>query len=88
MGGLAIAAADLPEIRRVVEEYENGVLFDPQDPTDIAEKINALASDRSRLDVMKRNSLRGTAEQFSWEMQRPRLLGAVDACLDPEPSGA
>lgn len=88
MGGLAIAAADLPEIRRVVEEYENGVLFDPRDPTDIAEKINALASDRSRLDVMKRNSLRGTAEQFSWEMQRPRLLGAVDACLDPEPSGA
>jgi len=88
MGGLAIAAADLPEIRRVVEEYENGVLFDPRDPDDIAEKINALASDRSRLDEMKRNSLRGAAEQYSWEVQRPRLLGAVDACLDPEPGEA
>jgi glycogen synthase len=82
MGGLAIAAADLPEIRRVVEEYENGVLFDPSDPADIAEKINALASDRTRLDGMKRNSLRGAAEQYNWEMQRPRLLRAVDDCLD------
>lgn len=81
MGGLAIAAADLPEIRRVVEEYENGVLFDPRDPADIAEKINALASDRSRLDEMKRNSIRGAAEQYSWEVQRPRLLRAIDDCL-------
>ena len=84
MGGLAIAAADLPEIRRVVEEYGNGVLFDPQDPTDIAEKINALASDRSRLDEMKRNSLKGAAEQYSWEIQRPRLLRGIDDCLGRE----
>ncbi len=88
MGGLAVAAADLPEIRRVVEEYENGVLFDPSDPADIASKLNALASDRSRLDEMKRNSLRGAAEQYSWEMQRPRLLGAVDECLGQDHSSA
>ena len=82
MGGLAIAAADLPELRRVVEEYENGILFDPSDPADVAEKINALASDRARLDDMKRNSLRGAADQYNWEIQRPRLLRAVDDCFD------
>lgn len=82
MGGLAIAAADLPEIRRVVEECENGVLFDPSDPRDIAAKINELASDRNRLERMKQNSLRGAAERYNWEAQKPRLLEAVDDCLD------
>lgn len=81
MGGLAVAAADLPELRRVVEECENGVLFDPSDPRDIAEKITMLAADRDRLERMKRNSLDGAAGRWNWEAQKPHLLRAVNSCL-------
>ena len=44
--GLPILAADLPEVRKIVDGYKIGVCFNPIDPDSIAASINQLADDR------------------------------------------
>lgn len=74
MAGLAIAASDIPEIRKIVDRCENGILFDPSNPMDISNKINEIIRNKDRLDLMKRNSLRCAKEYYNWEVQGLRLV--------------
>jgi len=39
--GLPILAADLPEVRKIIDRYRIGVCFDPDDPESIAQAIRA-----------------------------------------------
>jgi glycosyltransferase involved in cell wall biosynthesis len=43
--GLPILVADLPEVRKLVDTYQVGLCFDPEDPRSIARAINRLAGD-------------------------------------------
>lgn len=74
MAGLAICASDLPEIRRLNEQYQFGELFDPYDPDSIAAAINKLASDSEYLARCKRNALTWAETIGNWEAEQPKLL--------------
>jgi glycosyltransferase involved in cell wall biosynthesis len=75
--GLAVAASDLPDIRRVVTEDDVGTLFDPSDPASIASAIEDLTASRSRLDKLKANA-RAAAPKYTWEAQARQLLEIYD----------
>lgn len=78
MGGLALASSDLPEIRNVITRCENGVLFDPGDPHEIAMRLQELVSDRHLLETMKERSRYYSETVFTWENQERAILDAVE----------
>jgi len=80
MAGLALAVSDLPELRKIVEQCENGVLFNPSDPKDIAEKINFLIDNPNELEKMKTNSLKW-AKVYSWEREGEKLKAMINELL-------
>lgn len=77
MAGLPVVAGDTPEIRRVIEETEAGVVVDPADPEAIAEAIRELLTDLPRRRRMGEAALRH-AERYCWEREVPRLLQAYE----------
>jgi glycosyltransferase involved in cell wall biosynthesis len=73
MAGLALCVSDLPEMARLVRQYELGVLIPSVDPVAIATAVNELNSER--IDLCKRNSLRA-ARDLCWERECQRMLDA------------
>ncbi|HEV3262027.1 MAG TPA: glycosyltransferase [Gemmataceae bacterium] len=53
--GLPVLAADLPEVRKLVQGYQVGLCFDPESPTSIAGAINQLVGDRSFWESCRAN---------------------------------
>lgn len=81
MAGLALALSDLPELSRIVHEYDVGVTFDPSNPTDIALKINQMLVNPDRLQQMQANALRSAKEEFNFENEGQKLLKIVEALI-------
>jgi len=79
MAGLALCLTDLPEMARLVREYELGVTFHSVEPGAIAAAINAL--DPASIDHYKRNAL-AAARELCWERESERLVRAYEALLD------
>lgn len=74
--GTAVVASDLPSIREIIRDRENGMLFTPHDPKSLAKAVTALLTDRSLLESVTRQA-RADVKQFSWEKRTARL---IDIC--------
>ena len=59
--------------QEIVEGYELGYTFDPEEPESIAEAINQVLADEQRYDTMKKNALEA-ARIFNWETESRKLL--------------
>jgi len=71
--GLPIAASDLPEIRRLVKQYDLGSLFNPENPEDVAHAIDSILCDPNRY-AQYRTNVRAAASILNWENERKKLL--------------
>ncbi len=73
--GLPLVGSNLPFIRKVIVENDVGLVFDPNNPEDIARAINSVTQDevyeRLRMNVEK---IKG---KFSWEAESRKLLSAI-----------
>jgi glycogen(starch) synthase len=74
MAGLAVGGSDLPELRRIILGQNLGVVFNPEDPEDIARALNRLLEDEGRLEEMKRNALAAARTLYNWEAESEKLL--------------
>ena len=71
MAGLPILVSDLPEMRKLVEEYDCGVVCDSISPDGIVRGLSKLlARDLKKLG----KNARKMAEAHSWEVQEKKLL--------------
>lgn len=80
MGGLALACSDLPEMRKIIKKYQNGVLFDPREPKSIARALNKMVKNSRLLTQMKENSL-GAAKELNWEKEEKKLVRIYEDLL-------
>lgn len=78
MAGLALCTTDLPEMARLIRQYDLGLTIAAVEPAAIAAAINAL--DPERIDRFKRNAL-AAARELCWERESERLIAAYDAAL-------
>ena len=69
MGGLAVVASDLPELRTVVAGEGLGLLYAPGDPTDLARAIHGLLADPARLEVARVAARRAAEGRYNWDAQ-------------------
>jgi len=76
MAGLALCVTHLPEMARLVREYDVGVTFGSIDPAMIAMAINTLQP--SNIDRYKRNALEA-ARELCWERESEILVSAYSA---------
>lgn len=72
--GLALAVSNLPFLRQVVVGNGIGVVFDPNDPDDIARQID-LASKRGNLIPFKRR-VSEIRHRYSWDYEKEQLYSA------------
>jgi len=70
--GLPVIASDLPEIRRVVNEHELGILVPAGDSSALAAAINELVRDPVKRTRFSDNA-KQAAEPLSWEAQEHEL---------------
>lgn len=75
---IPVIAADLPEIRRVVETEGVGLIVDVESPQSIAAAVNRLVKDESlRRAMQERASV--ARRQYNWEQEKGRLLAVYDS---------
>lgn len=73
MAGIPVVASDLPEIRRVVDEFQTGILVDPENLKEIANAINLLLDDKDFYQQCKNNTILA-AKKNNWESERLELI--------------
>ncbi len=79
MAGLALCVTDLPEMGRLIRQYDLGVTLAKVEPLAIAAAINGL--DRARIDAYKKNALRA-ARELCWERESGHLVAAYAAAVE------
>ena len=70
--GLPMVVSGIPELRRMVEEYQIGLVCDPDDPQDIADKINQMLKPET-LARYRENVQKARAE-LNWEHEEKKLI--------------
>jgi glycosyltransferase involved in cell wall biosynthesis len=71
--GLPVICNNLPEMARVVQDYQVGELTDSEDPSSIAKSIQSILSDPIRFAQMKANTYK-VAENYNWQNESKKLL--------------
>jgi glycosyltransferase involved in cell wall biosynthesis len=78
MAGLAVCVSDLPEMARIVRDYNLGALIGAVDPEAIAAAVNGF--DRPGIDRCKTRALEA-ARQLNWEVEGARFITAAESAL-------
>ena len=78
--GVPVLVSDLPEMRRVVEEYRVGETCSPGDPAALAGRIGGMLSDPARLATYRRNTVRAASE-LNWNREKSRLAAVYRRLL-------
>ena len=71
MAGLAVCVSDVPEMRRVVDEYGFGITIGSTSADGIAAAVNSL--DRDSITRFRSNAL-VAAEQLNWDQEQQKLF--------------
>jgi glycosyltransferase involved in cell wall biosynthesis len=80
--GIPVVASDFVSTGKIVNEEKCGLLVDPTDPKDIAEKMLFLLENPDIARRMGLNGRRAAVEKYNWEMMRRRLLAAYGELLE------
>ena len=75
--GLPIVATEDGGPRDIIENCNNGVLIDPLDSEDIANKLNLILLDWENWQKRSTEGLRGVREHYSWAAHARRYLEIV-----------
>jgi glycosyltransferase involved in cell wall biosynthesis len=71
--GIPVVATRLPEMERVVNEREVGLLCEPGDPDGLAEAINRLLGDDELYERLRSNAV-AAAKVYNWQNEKSKLL--------------
>lgn len=74
---IPVLVSDLPEMRRVVEEYEIGIVAESRNPIELANQISDLFDDKKRYENMVRN-VKKAAEKLNWQNEEPKLINVFN----------
>lgn len=77
---LPIAASHFPEMKNVIESYQIGFVFDPENPTEMAEKIRRFF-DSPEQQTEYRQNLQRAKQELNWENEEKRLVELYQAVL-------
>ncbi len=76
-----VVLADIPGMREIITDGVEGVLCDPMNPEDLAEKLNALLADPARREAMGRRGREKVEAQFTVEAVATQLEAVYEGVL-------
>ncbi len=76
--GRAVVAARLGQMAEIIRDGENGVLFEPEDATDMLRAVDRLVKSKELRDSVGRAARRTLEEKYTWRHSGRRLY---EACL-------
>ncbi|WP_232818611.1 glycosyltransferase [Exiguobacterium flavidum] len=79
--GVPVVAADLPEIRRVVEKEGTGIVVDAENPKAIADAVNEIVKDERLRLTMKQNALKAR-DVYHWDAEKKYLLACYASAVE------
>ncbi|MGE5224451.1 MAG: glycosyltransferase family 4 protein [Omnitrophica WOR_2 bacterium] len=82
--GNPVIGSNLPEIARIIREYQVGEVVDQTDPESIAAGLRRLLEDPAYYEQTRRNALRAS-ETLNWEREGARLV-ELYRCLGESPA--
>jgi glycosyltransferase involved in cell wall biosynthesis len=81
MAGLPVVVSNLPEMARIVSDWEVGVVVEDPSPAGLQRGIERLMTmDQGTLNA----NVSAAAQSFSWETQERVLLGAYRGLMNVE----
>lgn len=80
--GLPIIVSHLPDWADMINKYQCGLVVDPNDPEDIARKIEAILADPEESQAMGRRGRKAVLDNYSWEIEGKRLVEAYNQLLE------
>ena len=75
--GVPVIASHLPEIERIITEYDIGTFIDDHRPETIAKAVRAALNDEDRIAKWK-NNLKVAARSLCWENEEAVLLNIYE----------
>lgn len=75
--GLPVVASRLPEMERVIEQHEVGLLSEPGDTDGLASALNRLLGDETLRERLSRNA-REAAKIYTWEYESRKLVSLYE----------
>jgi glycosyltransferase involved in cell wall biosynthesis len=77
-----LIVSDLVEIRKIVEQYNIGIILPDSSPQTIAKYTNALLNDHNKRNALKNNTIRAS-EELCWENEEKILKEVYSSFLSP-----
>ena len=74
---LPVIASDLIEVRRIIDEYQVGIILSSHQPMKMAEEINSYLSNNERFNYTKQNVQKAKAELI-WENEKEILINCYN----------
>ncbi len=71
--GIPVLASDIPEVKKIIEQYDIGLIIECHEPHHIAEKISSMFADADRYSRWKANVKRAAA-CLTWSHEEKKLL--------------
>lgn len=72
--GLPVILSDFPYNRKMIEKYQFGLLVNPENPDDIAEKVKYLLSHSGEAARFGENGRKLVSEKLNWSMEEKKLI--------------
>ena len=85
--GKPVIASNLPGVRTVVNDGIDGLLVEPGNPADLAEKIQMLLSEPARRREMGKRGRAKVEAKYSWSAIIPRLIQVYEEVVAEAASG-
>jgi glycosyltransferase involved in cell wall biosynthesis len=74
--GVAVVATDIPPVRELIRDRENGWLIHPERPAELARAIRILLEDPARARALGAAARQTIADRFTWERSTTALRNA------------
>lgn len=81
MVGVPYVASDFPEMRRVHETVQGGILVDPSSVESVVSAVEALLADPETRQRMGKRARAAALSELNWETEQMRLLDVVSDVL-------
>ncbi len=75
--GLPVIASNLPQMKKIVDDYNIGYSVDPENKNEIIEAVEKLINDNSRFAELKSNCLNAAVE-LNWDKEIKKLFDYLD----------
>lgn len=75
-----VLSSELPEIKKIIDNYHTGVFLQSYQPQDLASQINALLLNNTLLEQLSYNCLKAQ-EELSWQKEQEKIVSIITPLL-------